>query len=88
MKYLYDSLDSGDRLIICVPDAQKVGSSSIPYNQYIPSNDIRGKHLHHIYAWTPADLYNTLISQRWDSIDIATADVCGFACIWALAIKP
>jgi SAM-dependent methyltransferase len=88
LRYLFNALKSGDRLIISVPDGSKVDSTAIPFNQYIPSNDMTGKHQHHIYAWTAADLYNTLISQGWDGIDIATADVCGFACIWALAAKP
>ena len=88
LKNLYDILDSGKRVIIAVPDASKADSTAIPFNQYIPLNDQSGKHLHHLYAWTMPDLYNTLISQGWDSIDMGYADICGFACIWALAIKP
>ena len=88
LQNLYDALDSGNRIIISVPDAGVPESTAIPYHQYIPHNDMSGKHLHHLYAWTTADLYNTLISQGWDGIDMGTANICGFACIWALAIKP
>lgn len=88
LQYLFDNFKSGDRLIICVPDASRVNNTAIPFHQYIPSNDMKGKHKHHLYAWTPSDLYNTLISQNWDNIDIAYADVCDFACIWAFAQKP
>ena len=85
---LFDILESGNRLIISVPDGNVIESTAIPYNQYIPKNDATGKHIHHVYAWTTADLFNTLNEQGWDQIDIATANVCGFACIWALAEKP
>lgn len=88
LQYLFNSLKSGDRIIISVPDASVTESTSIPYNQYIPTNDMTGKHKHHVYAWTASDLYNTLLQQGWDSLDLATANVCGFACIWVLAIKP
>lgn len=88
LKYLWNKLDSGDRLIICVPDATRVNNTAIPFHQYIPTNNMKAKHYHHVYAWTPADLYNTLIQDGWDNIDIAYADVCDFACIWALAVKP
>ena len=84
---LSHTMKSGDRLIICVPDGGIMESTAIPFNQYIPSNDATAKHLHHVYAWTAADLYNTLIRGNWDGIDMATANVCGFACIWAMAIK-
>lgn len=87
LQYLYDNFKKGDRLIICVPDAGRINNTAIPFHQYIPSNNMKSKHLHHLYAWTASDLYNTLIAQTWDNIEIAYADVCDFACIWAMADK-
>ncbi|NJO61522.1 MAG: class I SAM-dependent methyltransferase [Richelia sp. RM2_1_2] len=88
LKNLFTALKSGDRLIICVPNGNNPESTALPFQQYIPSNDGTAKHIHHVYAWTSADLYNTLLGQGWVSVEIATANVCGFDCIWALAIKP
>lgn len=88
LKNLFNTLQSGNRLIICVPNGGNIESTALPMQQYIPSNDSEAKHIHHVYAWTAADLYNTLISQSWVGTDIASANVCGFDCIWALAIKP
>jgi SAM-dependent methyltransferase len=88
IKNLFDALNTGSRLIISVPDGAVIESTAIPYNQYIPTNDGLKKHIHHVYAWTTADLFNTLNEQGWDEIDIATANVCGFACIWAFAKRP
>ena len=62
-------------------------STALPFQQYIPTNDGEAKHIHHVYAWTAADLHNTLVEQGWDGIDIGFANVNGFGCLWALAIK-
>lgn len=88
LQNLFNTLTSGNRLIICVPNGGNVESTALPMQQYIPSNNGTSKHIHHVYAWTAADLYNTLVKQGWVNTDIATANVCGFDCIWALAIKP
>lgn len=88
LKNLFDTLRSGNRIIICVPDGGYLESTALPFQQFIPSNDMKAKHIHHLYAWTSADLYNTLVHQGWKGIDVSFANVSGFACLWALAVKP
>lgn len=85
---LFHTLKSGDRIIICVPDGGHLESTALPFQQYIPANDCKGKHVHHVYSWTASDLYNTLVQSGWDDVEISFANVSGFATIWALAIKP
>lgn len=85
---LYNGLKSGDRIIIAVPNGAEVNNTCLPFNQYIPANNGQSKHIHHVKAWTSADLYNTLIQQGWDGIDIGVCNCFGFSFIAALAIKP
>lgn len=87
LQTLKDKIDVGTRIIICVPDGGSSLNTALPFHQYIPNNSQTGKHQHHIYAWTQADLFNTLIEQGWEDIEIAWANVCGFETIWALAVK-
>lgn len=83
LQNLQNAMKDGDRLIICVPNAANAENTAIPFHQYIPSNDMSYKHKHHVYAWTLADMFNTLVSFGFENVDIASANVCGFDCIWA-----
>ncbi len=85
--HLWAAMKEGDRLLIAVPNAGEVNNTCLPFNQYIPANDGKAKHIHHIHAFTSAELYNMLIQQGWDGIDLGVANVFGFSFIAALAIK-
>lgn len=88
LEMIKGSILPGSKIIICVPDGGSLESSALPFQQYIPSNEGTAKHIHHVYAWTSADLFNTLTSQGWTGIDMGFSNVNGFSCIWAMAVKP